>query len=1177
MKNLKIKYKITLPTILILLIFSFGITLFNLKLDYNSGLRNYKITGFAIVKNAEAHAADHIYFNHIVELQRMIMAIKKNNTDILYAFILNPQKKVLVHTFKNGFPADLLKINTKAIQNVKLLDTGKETIYDFSYPIRRGELGILRIGMSRNRLITAMKRKIYISMIFLLGFLILAVFASLYVSNLLTKPLENLVLSTKKIANGDFNQHISIKSKDEIGLLASSFNSMCYKLQTLTDKLEEKIVLLNIKNNEYLAINEELVSAEEEIKQVVEKLIQTNEELEKSNKKQALILDTFVDGIFIESSDFEIEYMNKPMQKMLGEDKIGQKCHKAIYNKKEVCEWCVRKRLQKEKVITYELKHPITNRYYIIRTSLIDKGSKIITYHDITDLKEKELQLQERNTELKQAKEKAEESDQLKTEFIRNLSHEIRTPLNGIIGFSDFLDKPNLSPERKKYFIKIIKNSGKQLVHIVDEILEISELETTKINLVFKNIRLNDFLSDLFNSFEYKTNNKNIELKIIKKLPNQESRINTDSVILKKIIYNLLENALKFTNKGFIELGYRISGPNSIQIYVKDTGIGIRSDKLESIFLRFSQEEKELSKKVGGLGLGLSIAKRNAELLGGTITVESEKGKGSTFFLNLPIDNRKQSNTTIYSSLVSKKDTSTLSKNKEIILKQEKSTQILSTASNLTGNFSSPPVPLEKLAMAVKQSGNAIVITNIKGEIEYVNPRFSELTGYSPQEVLGKNLRILKSGEFNNKFYHNLWQTISSGKIWKGEFHNKRKDGSLYWEKTTISSLVNESGEIINYLGIKEDISSRKNAEHLLYESEKNFRLLFENSPLGTYIAKPDGTILRVNNATLQILGSPSAEATMQINVLKFPPLVKNGYAEIFKKCVQSGQIQIIELRYKSKWGKEIYLSNYIIPLKDEQGNVEIIYTIMDDVSDREEALNTLRENNITKDKFMSIIAHDLKNPFGAILGFSDVLHKNFETYDIKTQKKYIGLIHKEIENTYKLLENLLLWSRSQRKKIEFKPKKINLFLKVFDTSEFLSQLAKNKSIKLTNTISLNDHVFADKDMLSTILRNLISNAIKFTPKGGKIIISAETKTRNKNLRQIEISVKDTGVGISKEMLAKLFDITENTSTKGTENERGTGLGLILCKEFVEKHGGKIWVESEEGKGSEFIFTLPIE
>ena len=125
MKNLKIKYKITLPTILILLIFSFGITLFNLKLDYNSGLRNYKITGFAIVKNAEAHAADHIYFNHIVELQRIIMAIKKNNTDILYAFILNPQKKVLVHTFKNGFPANLLKINTKAIQNVKLLDTGK--------------------------------------------------------------------------------------------------------------------------------------------------------------------------------------------------------------------------------------------------------------------------------------------------------------------------------------------------------------------------------------------------------------------------------------------------------------------------------------------------------------------------------------------------------------------------------------------------------------------------------------------------------------------------------------------------------------------------------------------------------------------------------------------------------------------------------------------------------------------------------------------------------------------------------------------------------------------------------------------------------------------------------------------------------------------------------------------
>jgi len=140
---------------------------------------------------------------------------------------------------------------------------------------------------------------------------------------------------------------------------------------------------------------------------------------------------------------------------------------------------------------------------------------------------------------------------------------------------------------------------------------------------------------------------------------------------------------------------------------------------------------------------------------------------------------------------------------------------------------------------------------------------------------------------------------------------------------------------------------------------------------------------------------------------------------------------------------------------------------------------------------------------------------------------------------------------------------------------EILHQLAINKSIKLTTQIPSTIFVVADKDMLSTIIRNLISNAIKFTPKGGEIEIKTNFITSD-NQKFVEIIIKDSGVGISKEIQTKLFDISENISTKGTDNEAGTGLGLILCKEFVEKHGGAIWVESEEGKGSEFKFTLPL-
>ncbi len=164
----------------------------------------------------------------------------------------------------------------------------------------------------------------------------------------------------------------------------------------------------------------------------------------------------------------------------------------------------------------------------------------------------------------------------------------------------------------------------------------------------------------------------------------------------------------------------------------------------------------------------------------------------------------------------------------------------------------------------------------------------------------------------------------------------------------------------------------------------------------------------------------------------------------------------------------------------------------------------------------------------------------------------------------------MLLWSRTQKGNIDFNPEKINLFLTINETCELLKQSAENKLIKIINEVPENVFVEADNNMLSTIFRNLISNAIKFTYKNGNIILEAQ-----KNHQFIEITIKDSGIGISKEIQLKLFDISENISTEGTGNETGTGLGLILCKEFVEKHGGKIRVESEIGKGSSFIFTIP--
>jgi len=235
-----------------------------------------------------------------------------------------------------------------------------------------------------------------------------------------------------------------------------------------------------------------------------------------------------------------------------------------------------------------------------------------------------------------------------------------------------------------------------------------------------------------------------------------------------------------------------------------------------------------------------------------------------------------------------------------------------------------------------------------------------------------------------------------------------------------------------------------------------------------------------------------------------------------------------------------------------------------------------LIESNKTKDSFFSIIAHDLRNPFLSMIGFSNLLNEKFDNLNVEKQKKYAGLINTSIKNTYELLENLLIWSRSQRDSIDFKPQEENLFLLSNEMIDLLQLSAKKKWITIKNEIPQHILIYADKNMLSTIIRNLLSNAIKFTPEEGEITIGAELQKDDVENTFVQIVVKDNGIGISDDKQAKLFDLGEIEATLGTANEKGTGLGLMLCKEFVEKHEGRIWVESTVGEGSSFYFTLPV-
>jgi signal transduction histidine kinase len=229
-----------------------------------------------------------------------------------------------------------------------------------------------------------------------------------------------------------------------------------------------------------------------------------------------------------------------------------------------------------------------------------------------------------------------------------------------------------------------------------------------------------------------------------------------------------------------------------------------------------------------------------------------------------------------------------------------------------------------------------------------------------------------------------------------------------------------------------------------------------------------------------------------------------------------------------------------------------------------------LREINNTKDKFFSIIAHDLKGPLNSMTSFSDLLLSHTSSMSPNEIKIVAKDLNQSLKTIYCLMENLFAWARSQTGKIDVNPESFNVSEVLTHSIQLLSNSAQNKGIKINVAKDEHAEVYADKNSVMTILRNLISNAIKFTKPGGLILITVNASKDN-----AEISVADNGIGMSPEYLRKLFDISVKHHTNGTNNEKGTGLGLVLCKEFVEKNGGAIRVSSEEGRGSTFSFTLP--
>mgnify|MGYP001269053989 CR=1 FL=1 len=471
-----------------------------------------------------------------------------------------------------------------------------------------------------------------------------------------------------------------------------------------------------------------------------------------------------------------------------------------------------------------------------------------------------------------------------------------------------------------------------------------------------------------------------------------------------------------------------------------------------------------------------------------------------------------------------------------------------------------------------EDSGASIIIIDKEGFYLYVNSRAAGVMGGSPEEIIGRSLHDFLPPKTAKKYLERNRQLIETGLTEKYEDTFELPTGIRTFLITdNVLKDENDQGYAIQSSSI--DITDRKKAEQALHESEKMYRLITQNLP-GTTVLLYDRDLryLLVEGYLHPELGFTTNELVGKTLWEVLPHGRAEQLAAVYENVFKGIPIE----NYISEFKDRVFSINFI-PVKNSQGIIDHGLVVSQDITERKQAEQILRENetrlrelNATKDKFFSIIAHDLKSPFNSILGLSNYIIDQIKDRKFEDLEEYAATIRDSSQRTLGLLSNLLDWARSQTGKMEFNAERTEITQLIMQEIELLIDSAKQKSISIDTDFPGQIFVRVDQSMFKTVIRNLISNAIKYTRVGGKILISLR-----ESFNHIEMSVVDNGIGIKKEQLEQLFRIEQNQSTRGTQNEKGTGLGLILCKEFVERHGGKIWVESEPGKGSCFLFTVP--
>lgn len=453
---------------------------------------------------------------------------------------------------------------------------------------------------------------------------------------------------------------------------------------------------------------------------------------------------------------------------------------------------------------------------------------------------------------------------------------------------------------------------------------------------------------------------------------------------------------------------------------------------------------------------------------------------------------------------------------------------------------------------------------------DYLTPNHQDELILPGEDFLGKNYQDVLPPQVSENLQQAFKQLEQGEEQVKFDYKLELK-GEKHWFEAVISKMAyeNESG----YLGAVRNITRRKNYELLL-------RGVLNTSPGGIMVFRTvrdsgetivDFEITHINKTVEELIGITEEELIGQRLTVAIPRELKDTMFERFKTVVETEKPVEFEYQHEPEPGDVTWYFAKLAKYKD--GVISSFLNITKQKKNEEElarANEELKELNRQKDKLFSVISHDLRNSISGTLGIYDLILEDYEALPKEELVEYLTVLSERAKNTNELLQDLLQWSKNQFQEVTLDFQKLNLAEVTTAVFSRVRSNAEGKGIELKNQVPNSVFVQADLNLLSTILRNLITNGIKFSHPGGEVAVCAESKNN-----EVEISITDKGVGIEKEALDKILDKKRNYTTQGTSGEKGSGLGLDLCIDFVEKHGGELRVESEPGEGSSFTFTLP--